>query len=185
MYKKAKALHHLLEKDDSWLPIGAPPSFGDGFRLAIKRMIEALDRAIKQDSERDGAVKAYQDSFKTRSAFEWLVGYYLADLFTLLNIAPMSDRQDFLSQNSPYIRFVQAILAELRIGVDGHPYSLDTIARAIRGRYDGRVRRKHTTLNDFSFWRNALLRKEMGLPPGPIPKEPQPGFYLVPAGILK
>jgi hypothetical protein len=179
MYKKAKALQFLLEKDDSWLPIGAPPTVGDAFRLSIKRMIEAIDHGIKCDTEPDGASKAYQDSFKIRSPFEWLVGYYLPDVFTLLNVAPVTDQKNFLSRRGTYIRFVQSILAELRIGVDGHPYSLDTVVRAARSRFDGRARRKRGTATDFSFWRNALLRKEMGLPPGPIPKDPQPGFYMV------
>jgi hypothetical protein len=178
IYKKAKALDHLLAKDDSWLPLGVAPSSKNVFSTPIKRLIEVIDHAIKPPS---GGIKAYHDSFKVRSPFEWLVAYFLLDVFGLLDIAPIVDQKELISRKSPYIRFVQAVLAELSIGLDGKPYSPATIIKAVRSRFAGRVRRKRTSRRDeYAFWRNGLLRKEMGLPPPPMPREPQAGFYVLP-----
>jgi hypothetical protein len=179
IYKKAKALDHLLAKDDSWLPLGVAPSSKNVFCTPVKRLIEVIDRAIKQPNE--GTKEAYCDSFKVRSPFEWLVAYFLLDVFGLLDIAPIVDQKELISRKSPYIRFVQAVLAELSIGLDGKPYSPASIIKAVRNRFAGRVRRKGTSRrNEFAFWRNSLLRKEMGLPPPPMPREPQAGFYALP-----
>jgi hypothetical protein len=183
VYKKAKALDVLLAKNNTWLPTGAPPSEVWNYRAPIRELLVNINRALKP-SPADGAVKAYHDSFKSRSPFEWLVAYYLPDVFGLLEIGPV-DAKEMLSQEGAYVRFARAVLAELKISIDGRPYSHESITRALRSRFIGeepRTRRKAGEgNNDFAFWRNSLLRKEMGLPPPPIiPREPQPGFYRLP-----
>lgn len=182
VYKKSKALDVLLSKNNSWLPIGAPPSLSWKYRAPIREIIANIDRALKP---RDGGAKAYHDSFKTRSPFEWLVAYYLPDVFGLLEIGPVDTLEEMQAQKGPYVRFAQAVLAELKISVDGRPYSSESITKALRSRFVGRPLIRRKTLkrsdDDFAFWRNCLLRKEMGLPPPPIiPTEPQAGFYLLP-----
>jgi len=146
-------------------------------------LLTEIDRELKPRGP-EGLHEAYSDSFKSHSAFEWLVAFYLPDVYGLLTVGPI-DRDQILSQNGPYVRFAQAVLAVLEIDVRGDLYSRESILRAIRGRFPDRarekIRRKADQLNDFSFWRNGLLRKEMGLPPSDyIPAEPQPGFYMVP-----
>jgi hypothetical protein len=181
IYKKARALDQLLAKDDSWSsPLGMTPSSNAFFHAPIKRLIEGVDHAIKKRN--DGPDRAYRNSFKIRSPFEWLVGYYLPHVFMLLDVARIRDQKNLLSKESPYTRFVQAVLAELRIGIGGQPYSRATILKAVRSPFVRPFRRKRDVeVNDFSYWREALLRKEMGLPPGPMPKVPQPGFYAIPS----
>jgi hypothetical protein len=127
IYKKAKALNYLLAEDDSWMPIGAPASSMESFRISIRRIINLIDHTMNEQNSEPG--KAYQDSFKIRSPFEWLVGFYLPDVFVLMSIAPIQDQKEFLSSKSPYIHFAQAVLGELRIGVDGQPYSSATIIK--------------------------------------------------------
>jgi hypothetical protein len=79
-----------------------------------------------------------------------------------------------------YVRFVQAVLAELKIDLNGKTYSPESITRALRSRFgeQPRIRRKTNERPDYyAFWRIALLRKEMGLAPPTPPAEPQAGFY--------
>jgi hypothetical protein len=112
------------------------------------------------------------------------VAFYLPDVFGLLEIGPIETADDLLAQKGPYVRFVQAVLAELKIDANGKPYSTESITRALRSRFgeQPRIRRKsHERLDDdYAFWRIALLRKEMGLPPPTPPAEPQTGFYRLP-----
>jgi hypothetical protein len=183
VYKKAKALDVLLAKNNTWLPTGAPPSEVWNYRAPIRELLVNINRALKP-SNADGATKAYHDSFKSRSPFEWLVAYYLPDVFGLLEIGPIETADDLLAQKGPYVRFVQAVLAELKIDANGKPYSTESITRALRSRFgeQPRIRRKFHERpdDDYAFWRNALLRKEMGLPPPTPPAEPQAGFYMLP-----
>jgi hypothetical protein len=165
IYKKAKALDHLLAEDDSSMALRVPLSAKESFRAPINQIIQIADREIKHRDD-EGPIKAYEDSFKIRSPFEWLVGFYLTDVFMLMSVAPIRDQKEFLSSKSPYVRFVQAVLAQLRIGVDGKPYSSASIIKAASSRFTGELRRKQaTSQNDWSFWRNALLRQKMGLSP--------------------
>jgi hypothetical protein len=180
IYKKAKALDVLLSKNSMWLPLGASPSLSRTYRGPIKEIISNIDRELRKPS---GAIKAYHDSFKIRSPFEWLVSFYLPDVFGLLKIGPIETADDLLAQKGPYVRFVQAVLAELKIDLNGKPYSPDSITRALRSRFgeQPRIRRKTNEIPDqYAFWRIAMLRKEMGLPPPAPPTEPQAGFYMVP-----
>lgn len=180
IYNKVRALDILLANDDSWLPLGAPPSYGSLFHDRVKRLVEVVDHAIKVQERPDGGAKAYRDSFKVRSPFEWLVAYFLPDVFFLLRIAQINNLKELTSRKSPYVRFVQAILAELGIGLDGRPYKPATIVKALRDSINNRGRRKGNATGDpYAYWRESLMRKEMSLPPPPMPKEPQPGFYLV------
>jgi hypothetical protein len=181
VYKKAKALDVLLSKNYSWLPTGAPPSLSRRYRAPINEIIANIDCALRPPPKPS---RAYHDSFKTRSPFEWLVAYYLPDVFGLLNIGPSDTLEQMLAQKGPYVRFARAVLAEFKISVDGRPYSSESVAKALRSRFVGqrRIRRKTSERPDhYAFWRHCLLRKEMGLLPPPIiPDEPQAGFYLLP-----
>lgn len=180
VYKKAKALDVLLSQSMSWLPIGSPPSSSETYRSGIRQIIATIDRKLRPPRKGE---RAYPNSFKTRSPFEWLVAYYLLDVFALLNVGPTDNLEDMLAQRGPYIRFAQAVLTELKIGVKGKPYSLESIAKALRSRFvsqPGHRKRKHQAPDRYAFWRMQLLRKEMGLlPPPTIPAEPQAGFYLL------
>jgi hypothetical protein len=177
VYKKAKALDVLLSKNSLWLPLGASPSSSRAYRGPIREIISNIDRELRQPN---GAVTAYHDSFKTRSPFEWLVAFYLPDVFGLLEIGPIETADDLLVQKGLYVRFVQAVLAELKIDLNGKTYSPESITRALRSRFgeQPRIRRKTNERPDYyAFWRIALLRKEMGLAPPTPPAEPQAGFY--------
>jgi hypothetical protein len=162
VYKKAKALDILLAKPDVWSPVDTPTALALTSRAALKRLFETIDREQKAT---DRSLSFYGDSFKLRSPFEWLVAYFLPDVFFLLEIAPVSSSKELISQKSPYVYFAQAVLIELRIGVNGKPYSAGSIIKALRNRFTGQLRRKQSKEhNDLTFWRIGLLRSEMGLP---------------------
>jgi hypothetical protein len=176
VYKKAKALDVLLSKNSSWLPLGPPPSSSETYRACIKEIIANIDRELKPrgppasaDRElkpRGQPASAFHDGFKSRSPFEWLVAYYLPDVFGLLKIGSIDTVEEFSPQKGSYIRFAQAVLAELKIDIKGKPYSPESITKAFRSRFLSLPRtrkRKHQAPDRLAWWRMQLLRKEMGL----------------------
>lgn len=79
-----------------------------------------------------------------RSSFEWLVGERLPSVFEKHFSQPAGFTRDVYadSTDSPYIRFVQSALEELRITNNGIPYSCSSIARALTEGQAGRPRKK-------------------------------------------
>jgi hypothetical protein len=66
----------------------------------------SADRELKP---RGQPASAFHDGFKSRSPFEWLVAYYLPDVFGLLKIGSIDTVEEFSRQKGSYIRFAQAV----------------------------------------------------------------------------
>jgi hypothetical protein len=68
---------------------------------------------------------AYEDHFKAKSPFQWMVGVYLREMYEIF--------VDQRATGKNYVAFAYQVLKELKIK-DGHAYySLESIARAARG----------------------------------------------------
>jgi hypothetical protein len=137
----AKRLTFMLSNDDAWRAISPElPLIRDCPRATLKDLFEAVDRILRPQDVGAGT----KDLFKARSPLEWLVGKYLPGVFKRhFDRRPAFSRQGGVP-SGPYIRFVEQVLAELEIRYRGHPYQLETIAKAFDDARHDRVRsRRH------------------------------------------
>jgi hypothetical protein len=152
--KTARRLGQLLASDDIQMLFFPPPPPEESLDAEISRLVNMLDAELARPGWKRGPHQAYYASFKALSAFDWLAGYYLPDVFELA-----FDRRPSSSESDPTIRFIEAVLAELKIGTRGKPYSRASIARALRHRGASRIRRKSATTVEehYRWWRPIIL----------------------------
>jgi hypothetical protein len=133
---KANALNRLLPDNTDGGPFSAA-------RVNVRSLIEATDRELAWMTDRKLPNLAYQDQFRKCSAIEWFTGTHLPLVFRHVFCRPPKLSRD-TSQlfDGPYIRFAEAVLGELEITNGGHPYSRETIARALTNARKGKGRRK-------------------------------------------
>jgi hypothetical protein len=152
--KAAKRLEQLLGDVDlrQWaIGLSEPPPPEE--TLTTKQLVEAIDRELKGQRERD---RSYADTFKKFSPFDWLVCVYLPDVYELnFRKAPG------ISVDSPYARFAESVLHELKIlRRNGAPYKRATIARALSSARAGRIRRRMgSTESEFHHWGFSLVTR--------------------------
>jgi hypothetical protein len=162
--KTAKRLEQLLASDDIQSLLFWWFSPEDSLKANVSLLVVKIDEALA-----DGPgwrKELYPESFKALSAFDWLAGLYLPDVFELAFGRPPST-----SESGPTIRFVEAALAELKITKGGKPYSRASIARAIRNLRAGRIRRKSAvTVEDHYRWWRPAIQKVFKTPPLPSPE---------------
>jgi hypothetical protein len=128
------------------------PDDGKSLQANLSGLLEKIDRELAKRPWK-GAHRAYRESFKAFSPFDWLAGLYLPDVYELaLGHRPST------AENGPSVRFVEAALAELKISKHGKPYSRASIARSIRSIRARRTRRKSagTAEDHCRWWRPAI-----------------------------
>jgi hypothetical protein len=170
-HKIAKGLERLLAPDDVWQSLFAPLPPDESIRHGISDLARLIDKRLveeAQDEAQGGPFKAYRDSFKTRSPFEWLAGNFLADVYFFT----FGCRVPGISENGPYVRFAEIILDEFQVLRNGKPYSRASIAKALRNDRRGLTRRKTNPphKDPYRFWRQGLLFKAVS---PSSPPEPQ------------
>lgn len=136
--------------------------------VTLKTLLNMVDGELVPPAPH---IKSYFDSFKQRSPFESLVGNFLADAFELT-----FQRNTSLSQNGPFVRFAEAVLAELKITNHGKPYSRASIAKALKNQRMGVLRRARVPYkkDHYRWWRRALLTQAY-LQDRVKPDEAEPG----------
>ena len=145
----------------------------------LQKLLSLVESDLHKQ-EKDGASKAYIKSFRKRSAFEWLVGYWLPIVYIQLEFANPGSTKAFLASDGPVVAFIEAVLKELNITKVGRPYSRAAIVKALgmplSKRVSHRVRRKGADDEDFyQSWRIRLMRNTL------YPAEnPEPEVGLVP-----
>jgi hypothetical protein len=101
----------------------------------IQRMVEESDILRKSSQKLINEIK--DDNAVLGSAFEWLVGTRLPEIFEkFFSAAPT------LYQKGEFVRFALQTLAEFQISNRGRSYSTATIIKALTDAQSGRRRRK-------------------------------------------
>lgn len=131
-------------------------------------MLQSLERLIVmaegdlKSRPTDGAHAAYRKSLQKRSAFEWLVGYWLPMVYVQLQFCDPGSKEALLAVDSPFIRFSIAALNELNVRKGDQPYSRAAVVKAAAMPFSQKVRRKEATAEDqYQFWRAQLMRKTL------------------------
>ncbi len=160
--KAAKKLQLLLAEDDlaklyDWDSLLLRLAHR---KLDIRQSLTVLIELTERDLAKEGNEhrRAYEQSFRQRSAFEWLVGYFLPLPYMALEFQYLENPKAVLSSDSPYIRFVQETLKELGVTIAGRPYSRGSIVKAVGHPFSGQPRRKNAGKGDgYSRWRAQLI----------------------------
>jgi len=78
-----------------------------------------------------------------------------------LGFRDVGNLQALVRKDSPYLRFVSAVLKELDITRNGKPYSPQSIIKAVKLPFAGKVRRKKSAVarDDYAWWRRQQLVK--------------------------
>lgn len=169
--KSTRRLLQLLQQDDStrlydWYSLlRRLRGQGDDPIGTLQHLLSLVDSDLRTH-ESDQSLQAYIKSFRKRSAFEWLVGYWLPIVYVQLDFANPGSKKAFLATDGPMVAFVDAVLRELQITKGGRPYSRAAIVKALAmplsKRVSHRVRRKGAQEEDhYQNWRIRLMRKTL------------------------
>lgn len=165
--KTARRLNQLIAEDDNhklyvWDSIRASLlRSGTDPDEAVRRIVQAAEHALRMQDQMADQRRAYQLNLRKWSPFEWLVGRWLAMAYMELGFRDVGSLKALVSKDSPYLRFVSAVLKELDITRDGKPYSPQSIIKAVKLPFAGKVRRKGSAVarDDYAWWRRQLLIK--------------------------
>ena len=165
--KTTKKLKLLLQEEDRQTLYGwdsvvqRQSSRGDTVMQTLDRLIIEVEGNLKKRTE-DTAHAAYVRSFQKRSAFEWLVGYWLPMVYMQLQFSDPGSKEAYLAPGSPFIRFAVAALNELQVRKGDQLYSHSSVVKAAAMPFSPRVRRKDATAEDhYQWWRTQLMRKTL------------------------
>jgi hypothetical protein len=165
--KTARRLDQLLVEDDqqkfyAWDSIRAHVA-REGYDAseAITKIIKAVEHALRTQDKLAVSNQAYQTNLRKWSPFEWLVGRWLPLVYIELNFHDPGGLKALVAQNSSFVRFVTAVLKELDITTDQKPYSRQSIVKAVKLPFSGKLRRKGAAVagDDYWWWRRQLLIK--------------------------
>lgn len=150
----AKRLERQLVPDDIW---DWSDRYSECERLQeeVKYLIERVDSEIEdlafelewgpnflEAIRLRQSPRALADRWKARSAFEWMAGHYLPELFrTHFGRKPTFHRRNNVP-DGPAIRFIERALVELGITNRKRAYSRESIAKALTDARTGRARNK-------------------------------------------
>jgi hypothetical protein len=134
------ALLHDLDWSGTWYEQAKTHS-SDGRRKKPDQQAQGFD----DQWTRASASLIKELSLNEHSALNWLVGERLTKVFAthFERPAALSRDPNTGEPRGPYIRFAAAVLGELNIKkTNGDPYSLETIARAMKDLKTGRARKR-------------------------------------------
>lgn len=165
--KTARRLNQLIAEDDNhklyvWDSIrGSLLRSGSDPNESVGRIVQAAEHTLRVQEQMADQRRAYQVNLRKWSPFEWLVGRWLAMAYMELGFKDVGSLKGLVSKGSPYLRFVSAVLKELDITRDGKPYSPQSIIKAVKLPFTGKVRRKEPAAarDDYAWWRHQLLIK--------------------------
>src|SRR3954454_8385930 len=156
--KTSRRLEQLLA-DDLWKSFSH--EITDECLRALGRLREKTLRELASSQELDGDRRAYLDNYKKRSAFDWLVDWFLPLVFINGDFKTIPT-QAVAGVNSPYLKFAMATVKELGITNNGKAYGRSSFLKAIGGAFSGDVRRTDAAAEDpYKQWRMLLMQRTM------------------------